>query len=577
MSTSQWYWSWVKSRELTAKASNAVPQSGGVLYSYRAPERGQFSAAEFKTSIDSISANINQQWSLWNNHIRPILDSLPSGSRDQRWNSGRGLPEKIDALNYGIQGTTLFVFNDANETSAYGRYWDEIAARPKTIAEALEDIWTSISEIDTSTSGETSSIDLQPIWNAVGSWYQTGSSSASGSIDWRLVQLESDSTDLLHDVYSTDAGLGFSGYGFPVHGVAEFIHYLAIAHGVPSGWNGGIPSDVSHGAFSTPTLDIAYDGGGSGVGRSITVDAGTVALTVPSGFNYAGLTITQNDATNNPSGAVISNAGTGASLLLSGTTRSISSTTADLTFIARSSSITLNESGDTSLSGFTATSIIGALNELNAYHYASPVFSAFAITGETASLEVGDSIGVNPTFTWTTTNSSNVATNSIDIINVTGGATPLVTGTANDGTQVVTLAAITNNTATTHVFRIDGENTNGDTFTSTLTFAWYWKVYNGTSLTTPFTVSANITGLTTSILSGTFAGTYSFAAGGYKYICYASLLGTASSFKDASTNLDVPFESVYTVSVTNSFSQTTTYNVHRSTNILGAAINIIVS
>jgi len=45
-------------------------------------------------------------------------------------------------------------------------------------------------------------------------------------------------------------------------------------------------------------------------------------------------------------------------------TLSVTGATADLTLGGRAATITLNEAGDTTLSGFTATSIVGALNEL---------------------------------------------------------------------------------------------------------------------------------------------------------------------------------------------------------------------
>lgn len=293
MSTSNWYWSWVKSKELTAKSSGAVPQSGGTIYAYRAPERGQLSASQFKTSIDSISTNINQQWSLWNTHIRPILDSLPSGRRDERWRSGKGLPEKIDALSYGIQGTTLFVFNDANATNAYGRYWDTTDERPKTLAEAMEDIWQAIADIEVGTGTSSSSGDLAPLWSAIGNSYN-GGADASGSLGYRVGVVEGQLTNLDHDLYSTDAGLGFGGSGWPTHGAAEFIHYLAVLHGVASGWNGGNPALVSHGSgyvigpASATNLAIAiYDGtGGSAIKNSYATIGAAGSINIPTGQTY---------------------------------------------------------------------------------------------------------------------------------------------------------------------------------------------------------------------------------------------------------------------------------------------------
>jgi hypothetical protein len=94
------------------------------------------------------------------------------------------------------------------------------------------------------------------------------------------------------------------------------------------------------------------------------------------------------------------------------------------------------------------------------YPYQYPSFSAFEMSGQASPIEVGASLLANPTFTWATINPSSVAVNSIDILNITDGTT-LVSGTANDGSQAVTLAAITKTTATSHVFRIRGSDTPG--------------------------------------------------------------------------------------------------------------------
>lgn len=79
------------------------------------------------------------------------------------------------------------------------------------------------------------------------------------------------------------------------------------------------------------TLDEAYDGGGSGAGRTITADSGAIAITTPDTSNNAVLSLTQNDITNNPTALEITNAGTGAAITLAGAgARTISSTSANL-------------------------------------------------------------------------------------------------------------------------------------------------------------------------------------------------------------------------------------------------------
>jgi hypothetical protein len=227
-------------------------------------------------------------------------------------------------------------------------------------------------------------------------------------------------------------------------------------------------------------------------------------------------------------------------------------------------------------SGSTLTHMFDGL----LYPYQLPAFSAFAIESQSILLEVGAEIAINRTFTWSTTNSANVEPNSIDLIDVTGGSVPIASNIANDGTQATSYPAapITKTSPATHVFQIDGQNTNLETFSRTFTVAWQWLRFYGESANAGPLIETGIEGLS-SELSATFAGTYAFGTGGYKYISYPASLGEASSFKDESTNLDVPFIASYAVNVTNSTAnpQTTSYRVHRSTNIIGSAINIVVS
>jgi hypothetical protein len=215
------------------------------------------------------------------------------------------------------------------------------------------------------------------------------------------------------------------------------------------------------------------------------------------------------------------------------------------------------------------------------YPYQAPAFTSFSISGQSTPIEVGAEIAINRTFLWGTSNSANVTPSSIDLIDVTGGGVTIASGLINDGTEATSYPAapITKTTPTTHSFRIDGENTQAGTFSGTFTVTWQWKKFYGASVTVGPLIETEIEGLNDKVLSSTFVGTYIFSGGGYKYLCYPASLGEASSFKDESTNLDVPFIASYTVNVTNHTAnpQTTSYRVHRTTNIIGSAINIVVS
>lgn len=208
------------------------------------------------------------------------------------------------------------------------------------------------------------------------------------------------------------------------------------------------------------------------------------------------------------------------------------------------------------------------------YPYQSPTFSSFSF-GQSSPIEVGLALTGNKTFTWATTNSSNISSNSISILDVTGSTT-LASGLANDGSEVLNIGTVQKTTATSHTWRISAVNTNSVTFTRDVSIAWQWRRFYGESTTTPL-IESEIEALRVSGLATGFSGTYSFIGGGYKYLCYPTSFGTATTFKDQSTNLDVPFEAPYTVNITNVNGIATDYRVHRSTNILGAAINIVVS
>lgn len=208
--------------------------------------------------------------------------------------------------------------------------------------------------------------------------------------------------------------------------------------------------------------------------------------------------------------------------------------------------------------------------------YQSPAFSSFLMTGVT-DVEVGTNLEGVKTFTWATTNSSNVAASSISITDVTGGTGVIESSLANTGSKTHTFPSpTTRNTAGTYRFTITGTNTQSASFTRNLDLNFYWKVYYGESAETSLN-EAQIEALRVGGLQAAFAATYAFSASNYKYLCFPTALGAVSSFKDAATGLDVPFESPSTVSVTNSKGVTTNYYVYRSTNVLGAAINIIVA
>ena len=207
--TSNFNWYWVNPISSTKKESGSIPQDTVSLYTFKQAARGIVSSSDINSFVLSTNQNIQSLASFNRAQIRPILLSLPAGAKDRRWSidNTRALPEKIDCFSYGVQGSTLFVFNDASLDKADGRYWVEEEHRPKTIAEKLEDLYKDISNISAANTEQTV-VDLDPLWAAIGESYRT---SGNDSLDSRVNNLESFFPQLENDIYdpeNTSYGLG---------------------------------------------------------------------------------------------------------------------------------------------------------------------------------------------------------------------------------------------------------------------------------------------------------------------------------------------------------------------------------
>ena len=209
------------------------------------------------------------------------------------------------------------------------------------------------------------------------------------------------------------------------------------------------------------------------------------------------------------------------------------------------------------------------------YPYQTPVFSSFTSSMSTP-IEVGGTIPAGSvTFLWNTTNSSNIAANSIKIDDITAGNT-LASGLANTGTTAISISEITNVMATSHQWKITATNTKGVFLSRTLNVYWQWKIYYGESALTDLT-ETDVEALRVGTLAANVSGNYSFNAGEYKWICYPTSFGLKTTFKDASTNFDVAMQPALTKSITNSQGVSTNYYCHRTVNKLGGSITISIS
>lgn len=223
------------------------------------------------------------------------------------------------------------------------------------------------------------------------------------------------------------------------------------------------------------------------------------------------------------------------------------------------------------------------------YPYLVPQFTSFAISGQSLTMEVGDSIVAgSKTYTWGTNNSGNITPNTIRIRN---GSTIILDNSPNDGSQVINLASpITKTTVASNSWDIRATRTNGSYMTRTMTVWWYFRHFYGTSSSATL-LEADIQDLESSFLGTVTTGNYNFGASKYKYFAFPNTATNPVLFKDTATNLAIAMadasdgytdtnSGVYTfqlVSVTNPYGVTIDYRVYRTKYQLGSSIQINIS
>jgi len=261
--TYQWKWTWSTTDK---KNANNVRQSSSSITSRTLPARGAYDINKLNAIHNETLNDITRLYALWNNTIQPVLDSLPAGGSDRRWN----LRKEIDVYSYGIDASTLFVLNGATSTVADGRYWHSTENRPYTISEILEDHDGRLAAVEALGTSSVSSSDFDDtdLWTAIGYGYN-GGTSAGGTLDYRCSSSEARLTHLANDLYgqsrADSCGGGWAGWSWSdaqqSYGVLEYLTALLALHEVvPT----DCPWDVSHaalGAHTHPQTEIEYSTG----------------------------------------------------------------------------------------------------------------------------------------------------------------------------------------------------------------------------------------------------------------------------------------------------------------------------
>lgn len=209
------------------------------------------------------------------------------------------------------------------------------------------------------------------------------------------------------------------------------------------------------------------------------------------------------------------------------------------------------------------------------YPYVQPTFSSFSMTGQSTTLEVGIPVtGGLRDFTWTTTYPDNINLNSIT---VKQEGTILASSLANDGAETIQIYSDVNSSVpTTETWSIESVNTDATISSRNFTVSWKYANHYGVSANSSLTDSQILSLSDGGLVSG-FAGTYTFIAGGYKYICYPTAFGLINTAIDQNTGFSVALNAPSIINITNGYGISVDYYVYRTTNIISTTITIVVS
>jgi len=208
------------------------------------------------------------------------------------------------------------------------------------------------------------------------------------------------------------------------------------------------------------------------------------------------------------------------------------------------------------------------------YPYQTPAFTSFSRTNLNSPYDLGEAIPIgSQTFSWSTSNSSNISANTITIQQLYPSTSTLLSGGGNDGSEVINLTVdISSTTPTTiSMYRITATNTQGSTFNTTISNSWRYRWYYGKSASSSVT-NAQITGFTSALVSSVTNAYITFGATGspqYGYLIIPTGLGQPSDLRNSTSGCfgsNIPYSLLGTTSFANGYGVTTTYNIYRTIN-----------
>jgi len=212
----------------------------------------------------------------------------------------------------------------------------------------------------------------------------------------------------------------------------------------------------------------------------------------------------------------------------------------------------------------------------------SSSFTLFEMDGQNTLLLAGDTLlGGLRGFKWNFYNPVNVVPGTLDVHEISTGTT-LATDISTTSPQDVDIGTdFIGNTGDKRIFRAFADDTAGNTFDTTQFTAkdfiveWGSIVYYGIS-SNPTEDETGIESMT-GVLKADFRDIYDLPANNYKYIAVPDTLGIPTKFEDANTGFIIAMNPPYSLTITNIYGVSETYNVFRSQYTLGGSVKIKIT
>ena len=214
------------------------------------------------------------------------------------------------------------------------------------------------------------------------------------------------------------------------------------------------------------------------------------------------------------------------------------------------------------------------------YPYQTPAFTSFGRSNLLSVYELGQNVSLgSQVFTWSTSNSSNIITNSIKIEQLYPSTSTLISGTTNDGSQTINLttAISTPSVSTLNLYRISGNNSNNNTFSSTISASWRNRWYYGKSNSTNISVN-EITGFTSGLVSSVVNSYVSLPGiSGFGYLLIPSSMTQPTNLVNSTSGCfgnNIPYANVGSITFNNSYGVSVTYNIYKTINTFSGQLDV---